>query len=87
MGTWNQAHPELRWIGLDPRRSCDLDFFTSETVDGMALRNQVIRWAEFISAAWVMVLTILDFHRFQRQRGAGRAVLDCVADGVPPWAS
>jgi len=68
---------------LHHRRSYDLDFFTSEKLDGLALRNQVLRIAETIGAHCESVQTSPDFHRFRLVRGNDRELLDFVADRVP----
>ena len=49
----------------DHRRSYDLDFFTSSPVDGLLLRNQVMRLAETIGADGTAVQTTPDFLRFR----------------------
>ena len=68
---------------LDHRLSYDLDLFTTESVDSMQLRNQLIRLAETMGASCEPQQTSPDFHRFELRRGEEREVIDFVIDRVP----
>ena len=68
---------------LDHRRSYDLDLFTSDEVEGMELRNLVLRVAAGIGADCQVLRTAPDFHRFRLVRGGERELVDVVVDRAP----
>lgn len=68
---------------LDHRRSYDLDLFTTEEVNGLEIRNTVLRVAGQIGAKCQSVRTAPDFHRFRISRGDDREIVDVVVDRAP----
>lgn len=68
---------------LDHRLSFDLDFFTSESVDGKEVQNLVFRFAAEVGADCVAIRTAPDFHRFKLTRAEEREIIDVVIDRVP----
>ena len=68
---------------LDHRRSYDLDFFTSDEVEGKEVHNLVQRVATRIGAECRAIQSSPDFHRFRLVRGAEREIIDVVVDRAP----
>jgi hypothetical protein len=68
---------------LDHRRSYDLDFFTSDEVEGKEVQNLVHRVANRIGAECRAIQSAPDFHRFRLVRGVEREIIDVVVDRAP----
>ena len=68
---------------LHHRLSYDLDFFTSDEVEGREVQNLVQRTAGEIGAECEALRTSPDFHRFRLTRGEEREINDVVVDRVP----
>lgn len=68
---------------LDHRLSYDLDFFTSEEVEGREVQSLVQRTATQIGAACTGLRSAPDFHRFHLARGEEREIIDVVLDRSP----
>ena len=68
---------------LHHRRSYDLDFFSSEAVDGKEVQNLVQRVAEQVGAQCDSLRTAPDYHRFRLVRGEEREIIDVVVDRAP----
>lgn len=68
---------------LDHHRSYDLDFFTSDEVEGREVQSLVKRTARGIAADCEALRTAPDFHRFRLTRGEEREIIDVVIDRAP----
>lgn len=68
---------------LHHRRSYDLDLFSSEAVEGIEIRNTVLRVAARIRAQCESLRTAPDYHRFRLVRGEEKEIIDVVVDRAP----